>query len=113
MMREYLLQQYPNTYSLPGETEIKQQINAFVQNEKLQKSNQTRRETSQERWVQLLEDVVNNNKVGTPENLYDTLVQKINENDGEFITLPDKATVKRKISSLKTKYKNLAYQSIL
>ena len=35
MMRQYLLQQYPNTYSLPGETEIKQQINVFVQNEKL------------------------------------------------------------------------------
>ena len=35
MMREYLLQQYPNTYSLPGETETKQQINALVQSEKL------------------------------------------------------------------------------
>ena len=32
MLREFLAKKYPNTYSLPGETEIKQQINAFVQN---------------------------------------------------------------------------------
>eukprot|EP00957_Ditylum_brightwellii_P162865 12401891-Ditylum_brightwellii.AAC.1 len=29
MMREHLEEKYPNTYSLPGETKIKQEINAM------------------------------------------------------------------------------------
>ena len=30
MVREFLAKKYPNTYSNPGKTEIKQQINAFA-----------------------------------------------------------------------------------
>ena len=34
MMREQLRKQFPNVFSLPGDTDIKKLINALAQNEK-------------------------------------------------------------------------------
>ena len=38
IIEEFLAGNYPNTYSLPGKTETKQNIYAFVQNNKKSKS---------------------------------------------------------------------------
>ena len=68
MMREYLVDKYPSTYTLPGETEIKQQINAFVQNEKNTETSKKCTKTNlHQDWTNLLEEIVQNDKLGTPE----------------------------------------------
>ena len=116
MMREYLVDKYPSTYTLPGETEIKQQISAFVQNEKNTKTSKKYTKTNlPQDWTNLLEEIVQNDKLGTPENLYIRFMEQYQSNDNcdQTSGQPDKAIIKRKISSLKSKYKNIALHAIL
>ena len=111
MMREYLVAKYPNTYSLPGETEIKQQINAYVQNDKKGQVGKSRKK--QEYWFGQLDELVKNNKVAPPEAIYNMLVRQLTQDNNDNATLPEKPEVKRKIGALKSKYKNIAYHAIL
>ena len=115
MMREFLLEKYPKTYSIPGETEIKQQINAFVQNDKNKKSNKATNPKRRQDWLNILEEVVQNFKLGTPEELYNLFLQQIVVSGTNSLKydIPDKASIKRKISTLKSKYKNIAHHAIL
>ena len=78
MIREYLTMKYPLTYSLPGETEIKQQINAFVQNKKTSRQQQTSRQVQRRKnWEGVLEEVVRNDQLGAPEKLYDIFIENV------------------------------------
>ena len=117
MMREYLLEKYSTTYSLPGETEIKQQISAFVQKDKQHepKKNKNNAQDKSQDWLHIIEQIVQNDKLGAPERLYQAFITQYNSNGGNSKTPngPDKGTVKRKISYLKTKYKNIARHAIL
>ena len=115
MMREYLVTKYPFTYSLPGETEIKQQISAFAQHEKAPKRKQTTRQVGQrESWEDILEEVVRNDRLGAPEHLYNIFIETYEGREtATACQLPVKAAVKRKISTLKTKFRNIAHHSIL
>ena len=117
MIREYLADKYPTTYSLPGETEIKQHISSLVQNDKKGESRKKKNEnvSDPQDWVNIIEQIVQNDKLGAPESLYNTFITQYNSNDGnrESSNAPDKNTVKRKISYLKTKYKNIAHHAIL
>ena len=115
MMREYLVTKYPFTYSLPGETEIKQQISAFAQHEKTPKRKQTTRQVGQrESWEDILEEVVRNDRLGAPEHLYNIFIETYEGREtATACQLPVKAAVKRKISTLKTKFRNIAHHSIL
>ena len=117
MMREYLSEKYSTTHSLPGETEIKQQISAFVQKGKQHESkkNKNNAKGKSQDWLQIIEQIVQNDKLGTPESLYKAFVTQYNSIGGNSETpnAPDKDTVKRKISYLKTKYKNIERHAIL
>ena len=117
MIREYLKEKYPTTYSLPGETEIKQHISALVQNDKkgVTRKKKNVDANNPQDWLNIIEQIVQNDKLGAPENLYNTFLTQYNSNGGnsESSNAPDKNTVKRKISYLKTKYKNIAHHAIL
>ena len=77
MIREFLARKYPNTYSLPGETEIKQQINAFVQKNKQGKSNKSNNCKPCQDWLNILEELVQDNKLGSPEEIYNDFIDII------------------------------------
>ena len=117
--QEYLVvEKTPPTYTILGETEIKQQINAFFQNEKILKHQ--RNLLKQEMFVKIgltyvLVEIVQNDKLATSENLYKKCVEqhKPNDNCGNNFKTRDKLTNKRKISSLKSKYKSIALHAIL
>ena len=115
MMREYLITKYPFTYSLPGETEIKQQISAFAQQEKSPRQQRTSRQVSRrEIWEDILEEVVRSDQLSAPEHLYGLFIEKYKDSETATASqVPPKAVVKRKISSLKSKYRNIAHHSIL
>ena len=67
---------YPFTYSLPGETEIKQQISTFAQQEKTPRQKQTTRQAGQrENWEDILEEVVRNDQLSAPEKLYNIFIE--------------------------------------
>ena len=89
-------------YSIPGETEIKQQINAFVQNNKKGKSNKPNNCKHCQDWLNILEEVVQDNKLGSPEDIYKNFIHIIEVGGVESLKdeIPEKDVVKRKISSL-------------
>ena len=78
-MQEYLLEKYPATYSLPGETEIKQ-IGVFVQKSKQHKSkkNKNNVQDKSQDWSNIIEKIVQNDKLGAPESLYKAFVTQYN-----------------------------------
>ena len=115
MMREHLVTKYPFTYSLPGETEIKQQMSAFARQEKTPRQKQTTRQVGQrEIWEDILEDVVQSDQLGALEKLYIIFIETYKGSETETTCqLLVKAVVKRKISTLKSKFRNIGHHSIL
>ena len=102
-------------YSLLGETEIKQQINAFVQNNKQGISNKPNNRKPRQDWLNILEELVQDNKLGSPEEIYNDFIEIIELGGVQSLKdeVPQKDVVKRKISPLKTKFKNIAHHAIL
>ena len=80
---------------------------------KQEKNNRGNRADKRQYWFNELKEIVKNNKLGTPEILYNRLIEKITQKNGNSIAMPDKSKVKRKVSSLKAKFRNMAIQSIL
>ena len=54
-------------------------------------------------WMNIMGEIVQNHKICTPENLYNTFIAQLNLNNcnGTTLNVPDKDTNKRKISYLK------------
>ena len=127
-MRELLKSTYPNRFRIPSETEIKQEISKLfqgskktnmdedndaedVENDNIVQENSTdiaaNRHSS---WEEILEIIVKNNYSSMkPEEIWQKHLHELIENYKFTETnIPDKATVKRKIASLKAKFKKKA-----
>ena len=63
--------------------------------------------------MNIIEQIVQNNKLGAPESLHNAFITQYNSNGGnrETPNAPDKDTAKRNILYLKTKYKNIAHHA--
>ena len=123
-IREALLCRYPNRFSLPSETEIKQEISALFAKSKVQKRNTARpqensqifiKETNESiDWLSLLDEIVSKNISGKPEEIYTNFTHLMTT--GYPISLEDlplKSIVKKKINYLKQKYKKEAMNVIV
>ena len=126
MMRDQLKQQFPNRFSIPGETEIKKFISKLVsQNKKNTKKkandddNSIDREvpedfnpdfTNRIRWTQILRSIIEENLNNKPAVIYKTLVEVCLV---ENLALPDKEIVRKKIYSLTASIKKKYLRSIV
>ena len=127
MMREALKQQFPDTFSIPGETEIKKYISQLFAKSKSYKNrgeddlvigdeiiNCTKvNEMSNERinWTKILRKIVEELPSEKPENIYNYFMTKFEEH--ERSQLPTKDVVKKKISSFKANIRRRMMRSIL
>ena len=126
MMREELKKEYPNVYSLPGETEIKKFIGALSQSSKKKKkkannsventndddTNTTLTTTSKDFWKKQLYYIVKANMSFKPDSIYNMFVGEMKKYTS-VESLPEKSEVKKNISSLKTKLKKHLKRSIV
>ena len=90
MMREQLKKQFPNVFSLPGETDIKKLINALTQNEKKGTRSKERNDNTDnmmvfgnmadsqsKKWKHILKRVVRENHGSKPECIYREFTNEI------------------------------------
>ena len=120
MMREQLKIEFPDTFSLPGDTEIKKFISLLFAKSKLSSSNESRIRTynndddEQCNWKPLLKEIVEEDPSKKPEAICKDLVDKMlfRHNTGED-SLPPKDLVKRKISYFKRLVRVRAHRSIV
>jgi len=122
MMRDQLQKDYPNTFSLPGETAIKQHISSLFATSKKadkHKNDNDERETTahtskNEEWKCVVNDIVNENPSEKPENIYKKFLTEMTEVRGIDVgDLPSKKQVKSKITSSRTLLKNKARRSVI
>ena len=112
-MREALKLNHPESFMIPGETEIKQQISLLFQQSKNNITTTTTRRGSVDQnendtWKKFVETIVYDAKTEMPQKVYDELLKmddymKIPEEDR-----PTKENVKKYIGALKAKYKKEA-----
>jgi len=120
MMREQLKIEFPDTFSLPGETEIKKFISLLFAKSKNSSSNESSNRTynhdDNERcnWKPLLKEIVEEDPSKKPEAIYKDLVDKMlfRHNIGED-SIPPKNLVKQRISYFKRLVRVRAQRSIV
>ena len=111
MMREELKKQFPDKFSIPGETEIKQYISLLFAKSKSSRNDADLDtelnvsivdDDSVERvnWVKLLKTIVEVNPTDKPEIIYQNLLFSIEESQRD--QLPPKGVVKKRIASFKS-----------
>ena len=122
-MRETLRSMYPKRFRIPSETEIKQEISKLFQGSKKRDENEDADEINsdvddidvnnstieQRSWEAILEQFLKDNFNLKPEEIWRRHVHELIETfKFDQAQLPDKVTVKRKIQSLRAKYKKKA-----
>ena len=123
-IREALLCRYPNQFSLPSETEIKQEISAIFAKSKVQKRNTARPQESSQifvketndliDWLSDLDEIVSKNISGKPEEIYTNFTLLMTTRYPISLEdLPVKSIIKKKITYLKQKYKKEAMNVIV
>ena len=128
-MRESLRSMYPNRFCIPSETEIKQEISKLFQGSK--KGNDenganeidsddndliepTNRSNQHKSWQTILDDIIKEDYTAKPEDIWKQHLHKLMEiYNFEEAQIPDKLSVKRKIQSLKAKYKKKALTDLV
>ena len=122
MMRDQLQKDYPNTFSLPGETAIKQHISSLFATSKKadkDKNDNNERDTTgntskNEEWKCVVNDLVNENPSEKPENIYEKFLTEMTEVRGmDARDLPSKKQVKSKITLSRISLKNKSRQSVI
>ena len=107
-MRERLLQKYPNHFSIPGETEIKQFIGSQIQKGKYQKKTTNNNETRGRKagpkaeWIKLLEPFVTTRLTVKNAILFDEFITSLGDNTSWPKDLPcddENMPLKKKITS--------------
>jgi len=122
MMREELKKQFPDKFSIPGETEIKQYISLLFAKSKsghndadldteLNDSIIDDDNVERVNWVKLLKTIVEVNPTDKPENIYQNLLLSIEESQRD--QLPPKGVVKRRIASFKSTIRRRVVRSIV
>ena len=132
-MRELLKTSYPNRFRIPSETEIKQEISKLFQGSKkdtsgddddadgvevdnnVQENSINATDNQHATWEEILENIVkHNHSKMKPEEIWQKHLHELRENYKFTETsIPDKATVKRKITSLKAKWKKKALSDLV
>ena len=128
-MREALQSMYPNKFRIPSETEIKQEISKLFQGSKKGDDNddadelnsddddmgpKTNDSNENKSWEAILEQLVRDNFNLRPEDIWRKHLHELIETyKFENVQIPDKPTVKKKISSLKAKYKKKAMSDLV
>ena len=123
MMREQLKTEFPNVFSLPGETEIKKYISQLFSNSK--KSSRGSRSDDNDRtyndtgdnlnnWIQVLREIIENDITKKPEEIYKELtdIMQFRHNISSD-SLPPKLEIKKKISYMKRVVKVKARRAIV
>ena len=126
MMRDQLKQQFPNSFSIPGETEIKKFISKLVSQNKKSTKKRTNDDdvcigrdvpedfnpnfTNTIRWSQIQKSIIEDNLNNKPAEIYKNLLEV---SQLENITLPDKKIVRKKIYSMRASIKKKHRRSIV
>ena len=121
MMREELKKQFPDVFSIPGETEIKQYISLLFAKSKstindadfdteLNDSN-INDDIEHVNWIKLLKTIIEQNPTDKPENIYQNLLFSVEEHQRD--ELPPKGEVKKKIASFKSTVRRRLLRSIV
>ena len=121
MMREELKKQFPDVFSIPGETEIKQYISLLFAKSKstindadfdteLNDSN-INDDIEHVNWIKLLKTIIEINPTDKPENIYQNLLFSVEEHQRD--QLPPKGEVKKKIASFKSTVRRRLLRSIV
>ena len=130
MMREQLQKEFPNTFSLPGETEIKKYISLLFSQSKGEKKRSivslldgncdtTELDVDvtniqEKEWKLVLQTLINEHHREKPAFIYELFIKIMVEDRGfDINVLPSKKYVKTKISSTKTSLKRKLQQSIV
>lgn len=131
-IRESLEEKYPNLFSIPSETKIKQEIGLLFSKSKESSVGGTKSKQNKNKgkkstiilhldgsntmidWLQVLEEVVKENKCCRPEVLYSRFILLMTETHAIPIDdIPRRHKLKQKISSLKSRYKKEAMNSVV
>ena len=126
-MRENLLDMYPDRFSIPGETEIKQFIGKLSQQYKKKGGNDASSTAKSTRgrkagnitvsWYGTLREIVNREPNEKPEEIFRILMATFDDNLPDDLPMdndtPDKKNIKSTISRFKTELKKSAKRSIL
>ena len=128
-MRESLRSLYPNRFCIPSETEIKQEISKLFQGSKKSNNDNDGNENDSDdneliepingsnqhkSWQIILEDIIKDDYTAKPEEIWKIHLHKLMETyHFEETQIPDKATVKKKISALRAKYKKKALNDLV
>ena len=122
MMRAELKKQFPNVFSLPGETEIKKYISLlFMKSKKdtegldLDDDQENDAQTIEIRqtfdWLNILWKIIENEPQGKPKDIYKKLLVEVGEENK--LHLPDIKDVKKKISQMKQVVRRKLMRSIV
>ena len=122
-MRESLKIKYPNRFTIPSETEIKQEISAlFVDsknnNKKSNKENKDpivlNRDEETVDWKNILDSLVQSNISEKPKAIYEKYFRTITQDYHVSIdALPEEKIVKNKISVIRQKHKKKAISGVV
>ena len=125
-MREVLLNTYPNRFSLPGETEIRQLIGKLSQKEKKDRLSTNKNKSTRGRkpgntknasWYVALRQMITADPNEKPEEIYKKLIDSFNDSLPDDLPMnddkPDKDRIKSAIARFKTKIKNDAKRNIV
>lgn len=123
-MRESLLKTYPNRFSLPGETEIRQLIGKLSQKEKKERLSTNKKKSNRGRkpgknnmsWYVVLREMIITDPNEKPEIIFKKLIDSFNDQFPEDLPIlddkPDKDKIKQTIARFKTKIKNDAKRTV-
>ena len=125
-MRENLIALYPDRFSIPGETEIKQFIGKLSQTAKKNKSSSAKKSNrgrksgvNKPSWYAPLEEIIDNNPTGKPEAIFNSLIESFKDDIPDDLpkedgtTNIDKDKVKSTIARFKTNIKKNAKRSVI
>ena len=125
-MRENLITLYPDRFSIPGETEIRQfigklsQISKKKQTSSEKKSNRGRKsDANKPSWYARLEQIIENNPTEKPQAIFNSLIQSFNNDLPDDLPMEegtgaiDRDKIKSTIARFKTNIKKNAKRSII
>lgn len=122
-IREALVSRYPNRFSIPSETEIKQEISALFARSKDSKRQKRNKQDNTifvnvskaaVDWANILDDIVVSNRAEKPEIIYELFVSFMTKTHMfPLDDLPTKANVKKKIAYYKQKHRKEAMNVVV
>ena len=121
MMREQLKTEFPNVFSLPGETEIKKYISQLFSNSKKSSrgdidNDRTYNNTGDNlnNWIHILREIIENEITKKPEEIYKELTDTMQfRHNISSDSLPPKLEIKKKITYMKRVVKVRARRAIV